>query len=424
MYQKKYLAVLLVASMFNGQASHATTCIGYYNADKSSLLRIKDKSISAIELKQAIKKNTPISGFITTSDKRRINVKFTPGDLSLPMALAIHGLGDKKESLDPLISAFKSLINVPVLSLDTNLSGESLKAFLQDNKNEVPKVFSYQKDVADISEIVKSVGRNELFVLGHSKGGGLGYETSVSLKKDGIEILGLIPMAPYAQDGFKYSLSLLMSFNLPAELLQKLTNELSGIPVVGGPIEDSLKPFINTLGTISNQFREGLVGYFDYFSRFMGLPTTEDLIRTTMTPSLNDFMQRTYTEYFTEIAEKELNRPLNKKEYDFIQKQVDASISLTNGLLRNDNQEALDLLDGSKPLKIDPSIPVLLMVGQEDPLVTPPQMNLLKERLVNNGNHVTVYEVKNKGHFFPQQDPTTVATQIAEFMLKQISAKK
>jgi pimeloyl-ACP methyl ester carboxylesterase len=389
-----------------------------------SIFKVSSISISKSELKKAIQENRNIEGYYTTQMGRRIYFKFESGNKELPLSVLVHGLGDELQDMQGINNILNKDKGYRTLRVDTHLSGKTLENVLAETNSEVPPYFHYKKNTYDISELLRETGVKDMFLAGHSYGGGLVWDiTSFTakyfnnslikeLKKQNINIRGIVQMSPYLQRADKYQAEKISNLTVVPDAMNSILGTLATFGLPMSFLEKISKPWEDLTMEVIDEIRQNLV----LPKKMMELSLSQKNQDIIMDPFLDQFMTKNFTAYFVHKAKMMTQKSdLTAAEMNLINKKVAACIALTKGI------RPFDILDRKNDLRWPENIPVLLIGGEKDALVSPVQLHDFTTRLTEMKIPFEFYVIPDGSHLFPQTHAKETAELINNFFEKVLN---
>lgn len=388
-----------------------------------SIFKISSLNISKSELQNAIKENRSIEGYyLVPSSNRRLYIKFESGDPNLPLVLDTHGLGDTHQDMNSLNQIINNMgKGYRTLRVDTHLNGKTLENYLAENNFQLPPFFHFKKNTYDISALLKDTHVNEIFLVGHSYGGGLvwdittyiykyfNYSLMKEINKNAIKIKGIVQMSPYLQRADKYQAEKLQNLTVIPETINLIVSTLASFGMPESFLEQISAPWVNLSIEQVNEIKKSLL----WPKQILQSSTQQKAHDVIMDPFMDQFMVKNFTAYFVYKAKLQLQKTeLSDSDMAIIQKKVEACIALTKGI------RTFDILDSGTSLKWPKDIPVLLIGGEKDTLVSPLQLQEFTLRLSEANIPFEFHVIEDGTHLFPQTHAPQAAALILNFFNK------
>lgn len=439
------LLPLLITSGISLATAGPKSCLRTY-----STIKVSSTTITKAELIKAVQENKSIEGFYQVSSGNRIYMKFESGDVTKPLVFDSHGLGDSHTDMN----ALNSLINKDgagfrTLRVDTHLNGQTLDNYLAENNLQLPPYFHYKHNTYDIAELILDTGAKDILMMGHSYGGGLvwdlttyinkkiNYELILKLKhnKKGIlstvlaeqekireelvaklnPIKGVVQMSPYLQRADKYQAEKITNMTLVPESMATVVSTLAMFGIPESFLQKISEPWFNLSLDQVDDIRKAMV-FPKKIMEFTMSQKNQDMM---MDPFMDQFMQKNFTTYFVYKAKAALKKEeLSAEDMKLIDLKVQACISLTKGI------RSFDILDPSSPLIWPKNLPVLLIGGEKDTLVSPLQLQYFTKRLEEAGIPFKFFVIQDGTHLFPQTHADKVAVLIEQFFKEILEQKE
>lgn len=414
-----------------------------------STIYVSSKTFSKAELQQFIKENKNFEGFYQVSSGRRIYVKFEAGDVTKPLVFDSHGLGDSHtdmQALNQLIN--KDSKGYRTLRVDTHLNGKTLENFLAENNFQIPPYFHFKKNTYDLAEIILETGVKDVLMVGHSYGGGLvwditshinkkiNYDLILKLKhnKKGTgplqrekeqkireemiaqmtPIKGIVQMSPYLQRADKYLAEKMTNMTVVPDTINTIISTLASFGIPESFLEKISAPWIDLSLEQIDEIRKALA----MPKQIIDFSTGQKMNDVIMDPFMDQFMEKNFSTYFIHKAKIALKKEeLSEADMKLVNKKVEACIALTKGI------RTFDILDRANNLQWVKSIPILLIGGEKDTLVSPLQLQDFTKRLEDAGVPFKFFVIEDGTHLFPQTHADKVIVLIEQFFDEILKSK-
>jgi pimeloyl-ACP methyl ester carboxylesterase len=424
------MAILLMVTSSLSLAASPNSCTKVFQAVFSEKETLQLKIFTPKDIQESVRSNKSIQGFFKTKRGQLLHFKFESGDVQKPMEVLIHGLGDNLNDLSGIDQFHNTKLGYRTLSVDTHLSGLSLTKYLELNKDKIPQNFSYKNNTHDISNLIQATGVRDVYLVGHSYGGGLVWDIKAYFDKlqdrdqrnfvqkgknseNTISVRGVVMMAPYLARVDKYE--------------QEKWIDLTVIP---GTIEQIEVFYRDRLGWPKELYQDLISSWFKVafdqieenrkrIDQFDTHFKTQKFKDTLMDPFMDIFLTKAYSKYFLDKMRTEKGTEnLSTNDIGLVDSKVKAAISLTKGI------REFDVLSRDKTIYFRNKTPVLVIGGQKDGLVKPLQIKDFTQRLEDLKYPVESVFIEGGTHLFPQTHSDQVAETIHIFFEKQNNNQK
>lgn len=316
-----------------------------------------------------------------------------------PSAVLIHGVLDRREDLAGVTRELESR-GWDILAVD--LLGHGRSAELNQLKS-----IDHTLQVQILSALTRNIhARFDLqrpVIIGHSLGGGISMSLALNLNQRNVAPLANIPVAPYLSAIDKF----LFSRGLSPDVLRHYNEQLiSQLGLKGVSDFYSKSPYIEMWRTFFRiMFEPALVASNSEQARqFMSI------MNAINDPVAKKVLDQAYHHY--QDAKNKQRADIDKLTNEQIDRLVAGGIAATYGA------KSLDFQARRNPTPVDPKVPTLLISGDQDPVVIPPQVRDFKVVAERAGYDVTFLEMKGD-HFIPQRSPIELTDIILEYLFQR-----
>lgn len=321
---------------------------------------------------------------------------------SRPSVVLLHGVFNRREDLQKLSSEFEQR-GWNVLAID--LLGHGRSALLNRSEGRFPAPIDHRTQVIAISSLIQKIhlvqGLSAPLIVGHSLGGGLSMSLAKELNHRGLRPLANVPVTPYISSIDKF----LLHHGFTPDVMSYFNDRL-----------------VEKLGLKSSQKNQN--AYIEFWRNFFRVLYEPALL------ALDSPQFRPMAEFFHSMNKPQSRRLLEKafRRYHELKSTSDlATLKVPEAELDILIQGAIAATQGVKDLnfqarrgatKIDPTIPTLVISGDRDQIVIPPQIRDFKTVAETFGYDITFVEMSGD-HHLPQRRPADLAEVILEFLAER-----
>ncbi len=341
-----------------------------------------------------------------------------------PVEVMLHGVGDNQGDLQV---AARENIKRGWGMLRVDLLGHGLT----DQLNKPSNVIDYHDQVRMIGELMQKLGIENPIVFGHSMGGGLAMVLSESLERDfHIRPLAAIPVAGYLSAIDKFNMERGFTPDMIMNAFEKSFKKYNGGVDFYDYLSKNFALFgfehgVEWLRTSTNlmvdSWKQAIAPLLAAQNEAIYQSGYEQAVDKIADPVMVPMMSKVFTKYLDgKEAKKEAAPNVPSSEGGQLYKNptaeqlrawVRGAIAATIGL------RELNFLDAQHRSPMSSTVPTLYIAGQDDSVVTPPQVQAFVDSTKGSYPNIEVFSLKDATHFMPQQNAPEITALKLKFLL-------
>lgn len=318
-----------------------------------------------------------------------------------PSAILIHGVLDRREDLDGLANEL-SRLGWDLLRVDLLGHGRTLE--LNRGVVDVRSPIEFQTQVSMLTALIAMIDQRfdlrRLVIIGHSLGGGLAMPLAKEARAAGVATIATVPIAPLLLSLDKF----LRRQGLTPDVLGFYNERL----IAKLHIQNVSEVYSNSLYIQMWQtFFRVLVEPALLISKSPQMEQFIEIMSSINDPLLRNFMEKNFRKY---QVSKNNQRPNSAK---LTETEIDEFVQ--GGIAATEGARGVDFQAKHGATGLDPNIATLLISGDLDEVVIPPQVADFRAYAEKKGFDVTFAEISGN-HFLPQEQPQVVSSLIVRFL--------